>query len=168
MKTKPVINYPLTTTDSKGNTVYFEASNWYKSWSEYDDKNNRHYRDSDGFEAWYDSKGYRIPNPNLTTTVDEIAKNFKPVINYPLTTTDSKGNTIHVKFVSISFGTVFEYWQEFNENNKLIHSKDSKGTEFWWDSEGHSIPDPNLVKEVTLEDIAEKFGVSVEQIKIKK
>jgi hypothetical protein len=78
MKNKPVINYPLTTTDSKGNTVYYETSNGYKSWSEYDDKNNKHYRDSNGFDAWYDSNGNRIPDPNrvIELTLEDIAAKF--------------------------------------------------------------------------------------------
>jgi len=35
-------------------------------------------------------------------------------------------------------------------------------------SKGNKIPNPNLVTEVTLEDIANKFGVDVKNLKIKK
>jgi YD repeat-containing protein len=110
--------------------------------------------------------------------------NNKAEINYPLVTKDSKGNVVHTKN-SDGYETWIEYdknnnrihykdsdgyenWREYDENNNLIHRKDSNGFEVWFDSEGISIPNPNLVTEVTLEDIAEKFGVSVKSLKIKK
>jgi hypothetical protein len=111
MKTKPVINYPLTTKDSKGNTVHCKLGDGYEYWQEFDENNNTiHYKNSKGFE----------------------------------------------------------YWREYDENNNQIHYKDSYGYEYWWGSKGNQIPNPNLVKEVTLDEIAEKFGISVDQIKIKK
>jgi hypothetical protein len=89
--------------------------------------------------------------------------NNKAVINYPLVTKDSKGNVVHTKD---SDG--YENWREYDENNNFIHYKDSFGSEAWYDSRGNRISNPNLVTEVTLEDIAEKFGVSVKSLKIKK
>ena len=87
----------------------------------------------------------------------------KPVINYPLITKDSKGNEVHRKD---SDG--YEYWNEYDENNILIHHKHSNGLEYWYDSKGNMIPNPSLATEVTLEDIAKKFGVDVKSLKIKK
>ena len=89
--------------------------------------------------------------------------NNKAVINYPLITKDSNGNVVHRKDSNGS-----EYWKEYDENNNEIHYKDSDGFEAWYDSEGNRIPNPNLVTEVTLEDIAKKFGVDVKSLKIKK
>ena len=87
----------------------------------------------------------------------------KTVINYPLITKDSKGNLVHYKY---SNGT--ECWYEYDENNNLIHAKNTSGYECWYDSKGNEIPNPNIVTEVTLEDIAKKFGVDAKSLKIKK
>jgi YD repeat-containing protein len=108
----------------------------------------------------------------------------KPVINYPLITKDSKGNVVHLKAsngyerwyeydeknnqIHLKDSDGFEYWKEYDENNNLIHYKDSNGYEVWYDSEGIRIPNPNLVTEVTLDQIAKKFGVDVKSLKIKK
>ena len=104
--------------------------------------------------------------------------------NYPHITTDSKGNEIHYKgptgfeywrefderdnkiYYKSSNGT--EYWQEYDERDNLIHYKSLNGYEYWYDSEGNKIPNPNNTTELTLEQIAEKFNVKVENIKIKK
>ena len=111
MKTNPVVNYPLITTDSKGNLVHKKCSEGFEYWREYNERNNLiHYKNSEGFE----------------------------------------------------------YWNEFDENNNRIHHKNSYGFEYWNDSEGNKISDPSLLKEVTLDEIAKKFGVSVDKIKIKK
>jgi hypothetical protein len=108
----------------------------------------------------------------------------KPVINYPLITKDSKGNVVHTKN-SYGYEVWYDYdennnqrhfkasngyeqWREYDEKNNQIHLKDSYGYETWYDSKGNRIPNPNLVTEVTLEDIAKKFGVSVKSLKIKK
>jgi len=131
VKNEPVINYPLKTTDSKGNVVRYENSIGYKYWKEFDDKNNCiHFRDSEEFEYW-----------------QEFNKNNK---------------CIHHKN-----SDKFEYWQEFDENNKLFYYRDSDGYECWFDSKGNVIPNPNLIKEVTLEEIAEKFKIPVKNLKIK-
>ena len=63
----------------------------------------------------------------------------------------------------------YECWNEYDSEGNEIHFKDSNGYEYWydWDSEGNEIEDPNKVKELTLEEIAEKFGVSVESLRIK-
>ena len=110
--------------------------------------------------------------------------NNKTVINYPLITKDSKGNIVYRKD-SYGFEYWYEYdennnlfhskdsnglecWYEYDENNNIFHSKDSNGYEYWYDSKGNNIPNPNIVTEVTLEDIAKKFGVDVKNLKIKK
>ena len=69
--------------------------------------------------------------------------------NYPHTTKDSKGNIIHYKD-----SNGFEFWQEYDERGNEIYYK--------------TIPNPNNITELTLEQIAEKFNVKVENIKIKK
>ena len=104
--------------------------------------------------------------------------------NYPHTTRDSKGNIIHFKNsngfefwrefderdnkIHYKSSDGFEYWKEYDESNNEIHYKSSDGIEFWYDSKGNEIPNPNLITELTLEQIAEKFNVKVENIKIKK
>lgn len=110
--------------------------------------------------------------------------NNKAVINYPLITKDSKGNVVHRKD-SDGYESWYEYdennneihykntngyevWYEYDENNNIIHTKNSFGSEAWYDSRGNRISNPNLVTEVTLEDIAKKFGVDVKSLKIKK
>jgi hypothetical protein len=108
----------------------------------------------------------------------------KAVINYPLVTTDSKGNVVHRKDsdtvetwkqydknnkLTYCKTHVFEEWFEYDEKDKLkfIHRKYSSGTEVWFDSKENKIPNPNLIKEVTLEEIAEKFKISVKNLRIK-
>lgn len=104
-------------------------------------------------------------------------------MNYPHITKDSKGNIIHCKCVDgyeywrecdsngnlihYKNSTGFEYWCEFDSKGNLIYYKDSDGDEYWYDSNGSPIPNPNEIKELTLEEIAEKFGVSVKSIRIK-
>ena len=104
-------------------------------------------------------------------------------MNYPHITKDSKENIIHYKD-----SNGFEYWAEFDSNNNLIHYKDSRGFEYWkeydsnnneshyknsygyerwFDSNGNSIENPNKVVELSLEDIAKKFNVSLTSLRIK-
>jgi hypothetical protein len=118
-----------------------------------DSKGNVVYRKgSDGFERWYEYD----ENNNLIHIKN--SNGYEYWKEY-----DEKNNQIHLK---ASNG--FERWYEYDENNNLIHYKDSEGYEVWFDSEGYKIPNPNLVTEVTLEDIAKKFGVDVKSLKIKK
>jgi len=109
---------------------------------------------------------------------------IKAVINYPLITEDSKGNVVYRKEsdgyetwqeydknnnrIHCKDSNGFEIWCEYDENHNIIYRKDSEGFEDWYDSEGYKIPNPNLVTEVTFEDIAKKFGVDVKNLKIKK
>ena len=54
--------------DSNGNKIHYKDSNGYEAWYEYDSNGNvTHYKTSNGDEAWYeyDSNGNKIPNPNL-------------------------------------------------------------------------------------------------------
>ena len=104
--------------------------------------------------------------------------------NYPHITRDSKGNLIHYKtsngyeswqeyderdnVIHYKNSDGFEVWREYDEKDNEIHHKNSNGYEAWYDSKGNEIPNPNLITELTLEDIAEKFNVKVENIKIKK
>jgi hypothetical protein len=111
MNTKAVINYPLITTDSKGNVVHSKDSNGYECWREYDSNNNCiYYKDSNGYE----------------------------------------------------------FWREYDSNNNYIYSKDFNGYECWYDSEGKLITYPNIIKEVTLDEIASLLKVDVKNLKIKK
>ena len=103
--------------------------------------------------------------------------------NYPHRTKDSKGNVIHYKasdgyeywrefdeksnVIHYKDSTGFEVWTEFDEKDNEIYYKNSKGDEYWYDSRGKLISNPNLVTELTLEQIAEKFNVKVENLKIK-
>ena len=73
-----------------------------------------------------------------------------------------QGVTVHHKN---TYG--YEWWRDYDSEGNVIHFKDSNGYECWRDSEGNRIEDPNKVKELTLEEIAEKFGVSVESLRIK-
>ena len=72
------------------------------------------------------------------------------------------GNLVHYKN---SDGN--EYWKEYDSNNNEIHYKNSYGYERWFDSNGNSIENPNKVVELSLEDIAKKFNVSLESLRIK-
>jgi len=76
---------------------------------------------------------------------------------------DSKGRQTHFKN-----STGLEAWFEYDSKGNQIHYKNSNGTEYWYDKHGNKIPDPNLVKEVTIEEIAKAFGVKVKNLKIKK
>ena len=104
------MHYPHTTKDNKGNVI--------------------HYKDSNGYERWYEY--------------------------------DSNNNLIHCKN---SIG--YEDWYECDSNNNIIHYKNSKGVEDWYDSDGNRIDDPDKVIELSLEDIAKKFNVSLENLRIK-
>jgi|694.fasta_scaffold36856_13 YD repeat-containing protein len=118
-----------------------------------DSKGNEiHIKDSDGYEYWneYDENSNRIHYKD--------SDGSESWYEY-----DENNNLIHYKN---SDG--FEFWKEYDENNNLIHRKDSFGSEAWFDSKGNRISNPNLVTEVTLKDIAEKFGVDVKSLKIKK
>ena len=75
---------------------------------------------------------------------------------------DSEGNLIHFKN-----SNGWEFWTDYDSEGNRIHFKNSDGLEYWYDSNGNRIENPNKVKELTLEDIAEKFGVSVESLRIK-
>jgi len=127
---KPVINYPLKTTDSKGNTVHCKRSDKFECWFEYDEKNElAYYGDSNGLKIWY----------------------------------DSKGNVVHSKN-----SDMYECWNEFHEDGYRIRHWDSRGHKYWYDSKGNEISNPDLVIEVTLEEIAEKFKISAKSLRIKK
>ncbi len=118
-----------------------------------DSKGNEiHLKDSDGYETWieYDKNNNRIHYKD--------SDGYEYWYEY-----DENNNPIHVK---TSNG--FENWREYDENNNLIYYKGSNGYEVWFDSEGIRIPNPNLVTEVTLDQIAKKFGVDVKSLKIKK
>lgn len=118
-----------------------------------DSKGNVVYRkDSDGYESWceYDENNNEIHYKNSNGT--EYWREY-----------DENNNVIYARS---SNGV--EYWCEYDENSNRIHYKNSNGVEYWYDSEGNRISNPNLVTEVTLEDIAEKFGVDVKSLKIKK
>jgi YD repeat-containing protein len=120
-----------------------------------DSKGNVVYRkDSNGFEIWqeYDENNNRIHRKD--------SNGFEIWYEY-----DENHNIIYRKD-----SNGFEIWQEYDENHNIIYRKDSEGFEdwTWYDSEGYKIPNPNLVTEVTFDDIAKKFGVDVKNLKIKK
>ena len=110
-----------------------------------------HHKNSGGHEFWneYDSEGNEIHFKN--------SDGYECWNEY-----DSEGNEIHFKD---SDG--YEYWYEYDSEGNEIHFKDTYGLESWQDSEGNEIEDPSKVKEVTIKEIAKKFGVSVESLRIK-
>ena len=104
-----------------------------------------------------------------------IAQQLK-IKEFPLVIKDSRGNQIYYED---SDG----YWlkQEFNSNDNQIYYGHSKG--FWWKCEYDSNGDeiyfinsdgsvidnrPKPVTELTMDEIAKKFNVPVETLKIKK
>jgi len=84
-------------------------------------------------------------------------------MNYPHVTKDSKGNMIYSKE-----SNGYESWQEFDKNNNMIHFKNSNGNESWYDSKGNEIPNPDSIKEISMDEIAKLLNIDVKNLKIKK
>jgi len=109
-------------------------------------------KDKDGKEIYYeDSNGYWVKreyNANDKEIYYEISDGFLEKYEY-----DANGNIIRYENSN-------GYWnkREYDANGKQIYSENSNGV----------IKDkrPKIV-EVTLEDIAKKLGISVEQLRIK-
>jgi len=80
-------------------------------------------------------------------------KNLFRNLNYPIELFDRNGNQIYYEDSN-------GYWwkQEFNQNGNQIYYEDSNG----------KIIDNRLKKEITMDEIAAKFGIHVSQLKIKK
>ena len=111
-----------------------------------------HSKHSGGYESWYE---YDSNNNLIHSKHSNGTEHWNEY--------DSNNNLIHYKDSNET-----EYWNEYDSNNKLIHSKYSNGTEYWYDSKGNRIPNPDLQTEITLQEIAAKFNIPVEKLKIKK
>lgn len=135
--------FPFEIKDSNGNLIYRESSNGYWIRREYDFEGNIIYHeDSNGY--WYkrefDSNGKEIYYENANGDW------FK--IEY-----DSKGNKIY-------FENSRGYWYKCEY--------DSKGNRIYYENSDGKIIDNRPKIELTLDEIAKKFGIPVNQLKIKK
>jgi len=95
------------------------------------------------------------------------------VKEFPFIIMDKNDNQIYIEYED-------GYWEksEYDSNNNRLYFEDSFGVwfKYEYDSRGNKIyfedSDGNIedkrVKELTLEQIATKFGVEVSQLKIKK
>src|SRR5690606_28604357 len=102
-----------------------------------------------------------------------IAQQLK-IKDFPFEIKDSNGNQIY-------FETSNGYWykREYDSNNKEIYFEESNGywvkreydsnnKEIYYENSDGTIIDRRLEIELTLDEIAEKFGIPVSQLKIKK
>jgi len=80
-------------------------------------------------------------------------KNLFRNLNYPIELFDRNGNQIYYEDSN-------GYWlkQKYDQNGKIIYYENSNG----------KIIDNRLKKEISMDEIAEKFGIHVSQLKIKK
>ena len=138
-----VTKFPFKIKDKHGNTIYYEEYNgwWYKQ--EYDLNGNVIY-----FE---NSKGYwtkREYDSNNNYIYFENSINDWYKYEY-----DLNGNVIY-------FENSNGYWfkKEYDSTNKEIYYENSHGT----------IRDNRPKVELTLDEIANKLGINVSQLKIKK
>ena len=104
-----------------------------------------------------------------------IAQQLK-VTEFPFVIKDSRGNQIYIESIS-------GFWvkKEFDSNENLIYYElsdgywwkkeyDSKSNEIYYENSYGTIIDsrPKPVTELTMDDIAAKFNIPVETLKIKK
>ena len=118
-----------------------------------------------------------------------------PDVEYPFTIRDKSGKVIYyedsngfwykrefdnngkVSYYENSYGN-WEKWEYDNNNGKEVYFENSDGNWEKWEYDNNGkvsyyensrgeITD-NRIKELTIDDIAEKFGVSADKIKIKK
>ncbi len=106
-------NTPIREYDANGNEIHYKNSDGFETWYQYDVNNNMiRYKNSSGFEAWYEF--------------------------------DSNNNQIHYKN---SDG--YESWREYDAKGNCTHYKNSNGVEYWYDSEGNLIDKPTEKKDNT-------------------
>ena len=95
------------------------------------------------------------------------------VKEFPFIIRNNKGDYIYIEYRD-KYWCKYEYdsngWEIYYENSDGFWIKkeyDSKGVRIYYeDSEGEILD--KRVKELTLDQIAEKFGIEVSQLKIKK
>ena len=95
------------------------------------------------------------------------------VKEFPFIIRDSKGNIIYHEFEDKSWARREvdeegnETYYETNSGHWSKHEYDSKGNKIYYE-DSYGYKSDNRVVELTLDQIAEKFGIEVSQLKIKK
>ena len=62
----------------------------------------------------------------------------------------------------------YECWNGYDSEDNKIYHKDNRGKEYWYDSQGNEYDNPQRIMELTLDEVAEKLGIPVESLRIKK
>jgi len=100
---------------------------------------------------------------------------FLGITEFPYKIKDNNGNTIYIEYSNGNW-----HKQEYDSNNNQIYYEESRGywSKYEYDSSGKEIyletslgtirDNRPKVIELTFEDIAQKFGIDVNLIKIKK
>ena len=118
--------------DMKGNLIH-EYSHDYDKQYKYDENNNLiHYKNSNGEECWYgyDENGkynyfrHKFPNgSDYSYEYDKYTDNFLPT---DVNEYDENNNLIHYK------DSDDEWWKKYDEKGNLIYYRDHDGYEEWY------------------------------------